>query len=86
MGVFREINELWNDPAQLQRGPWGATLADDAATYPSTIGLRGFIELVDIDAIPRFTPDAQQQHPLVQEWIAGVSEQRALEWQGAFAH
>ena len=84
--AFREINELWDDPAQLQRGPWKATLANDAATYPATIVLRGFIEFVDIDAIPRFTPDAQQQHPFVREWISGVSEQRALEWHGAFAH
>lgn len=78
--AFSEIQELWDDPDQLGRGPWAATLANAAATYPSTLGLRGSVRFTDLKRVPEFSPSLDQAHPFVAEWKSGVSEQRAVEW------
>lgn len=78
--AFSEIQELWDDAAQLERGPWPATLANAAATYPSTLGLVGSLRFTDLKRVPEFSPDPEQAHPFVEEWKSGVSEQRVLEW------
>lgn len=84
--VFDEVRSLWDDPNQLERGPWPAILANDAATYASTSGLRGRMRFADLRQIPHFVPDTDQTHRFVEEWIAGVSQERVAEWQLHLAH
>jgi hypothetical protein len=78
--AFNEIQELWEDSTQLSRGPWSATLANAAATYPSTLGLTGLVRFTDLKRVPEFSPSPEQEHLFVEEWKSGVSEQRVLEW------
>ena len=84
--TFDEISELWDDARQAEHGPWPATLANDAATYPPTMGLRGSVRFADPNEIPHFDPDSSQDHPFVTEWVAGVPRARVVEWQLCFAH
>jgi hypothetical protein len=84
--TFEEVHKLWNDPNQLEHDPWPATLANDAATFPSTLGLRGSLRFVRLDQIPHFAPSTDQTHRFVEEWKAGVSQERVTEWQMLFVH
>jgi hypothetical protein len=61
-------------------------LANDAATYAGTIGLRGSIRFTDVNQIPHFYPDPDQKHTFVDEWISGVPSDRMIEWQLSFFH
>ena len=84
--AFDEIVRLWDEPNQLVHGPWRGTIANDAATYASTTGLRGTLRFVDVTSIPHFAPDPELEHPFVQEWRTGVSIKRMTDWQLAFSH
>ena len=83
---FDEIRELWDDPKRLQHDPWPAEMANDAATYPTTVGLRGVVRFVDKKQIPHFAPDTGQGHQFVEEWKRGVPLERLAQWKAAFAH
>jgi hypothetical protein len=84
--AFAEIREVWDSPDQLQAGPWPAALANDAATYPSTLGLPGSVRFSDLESIPRFSLQAGLGHPFAVDFRAGVSEDRAEEWQLHYLH
>jgi len=72
--------------AALVHGPWRGTIANDAATYASTIGMSGTLQFVDVTTTPHFAPDPELEHPFVQEWRTGVSIKRMMDWQLAFSH
>lgn len=80
-----EIRARWDDPAQNQAGPWRATVANDAETYPSTLGLRGSVRFTHFDRIPQLTLDAEQAHRFVAEHQHGITEARVLDWYHAFS-
>jgi hypothetical protein len=84
--AFAEIRALWDDVEQLQAGPWPAALANDAGTYPSTLGLRGEVRFTDLESIPEFSLAPQPAHPFVSDFLTGVSEERADTWQLHYLH
>ena len=83
---FDEIVRLWDDPNQLMHDPWRGALANEAATYESTMGLSGTLRFVDVTSIPDFAPDPELEHQFVKEWRTGVSNERMTDWQLAFSH
>ena len=82
---YQEIRALWDNPAQNQAGPWRATVANDADTYPSTLGLRGSVRFTHFERIPQLSLNAGQAHPFVTEHQNGITEQRVLDWYHALS-
>ncbi|NUO48467.1 MAG: DUF2199 domain-containing protein [Polyangiaceae bacterium] len=83
---FQAVGQLWDAPDQADHGPWPATLANDAATYPSTLGLRGSVHFADPNQIPHLRLDPEQDHPFIADWKRGVSEAQVMKWLEPFLH
>lgn len=83
---FHAVGRLWDAPDQADHGPWPATIANDAGTYPSTLGLRGSIHFADPNSIPHLRLDPAQDHPFVDDWKRGVTEADVMKWLGPFVH
>ena len=77
---FDRTSELWNAPTQSEEPPFAGTLANAIPAYPPTIGLPGFIQLVDPATRPTFTLRPELEHPLAQEQRNGVQMERVIEW------
>jgi hypothetical protein len=84
--AFAEVREVWSSELQLESGPWRAALANAATSYPSTLGLPGYLRFVDVRQLPRFAPLADEPHLFAADFRAGLSEDRLTELQLAHLH
>lgn len=60
-----------------------ASLANDFPGYPSTLGMRGTVQVMERRLRPAFTIAADVAHPLAREQREGIQAERLLEIVGA---
>jgi hypothetical protein len=84
--VYERVMDLWDDTNQAAEPPLPGTLANELPDYPSTLGLRGSIQLSGPSTAPRFFLEKQMDHLLAREQRSGVYPERALEWVSRFVH
>jgi len=76
---FKRLIELWSIPDQDSIPPFTATLANDIAMQPSTIGLAVELYLTGTTTRPRILLRSTG-HPLFDEQSKGISAHRAHEY------
>jgi hypothetical protein len=77
--AFRRINQLWEDPSQVNEPLLSAILANDVPLVPSTVGIEIDIRLTGPTTRPDFFL-RNTAHPLAIEQQRGVDAHRALEY------
>jgi hypothetical protein len=78
--AFERTGKLWDSPSQSEEPPFPAKLANAIPSYPTTVGLAGFVQLVDAKTRPTFTLSPELEHPLATEQRTGVHAERVIEW------
>jgi hypothetical protein len=92
-GIWVEVSErdhevtraLWDDPNQHLQPPFFGRLANRIWDYPSTLGLRGWVQLQSPTLIPTFLLEPSD-HPLAVEQKDGVTEEKVLQWLQPILH
>jgi hypothetical protein len=77
---FEIAMNRWDDPEQSSEPRFAGELANEFPGMPSTLGLRGWVQLVSAHRVPDFYLDPSVDHPLVREQQNGVFAERLVEW------
>ena len=93
-GVWSEVAEsayahafnTWTHRKRDRTPPFPGQLANTLPGTEPTLGLPGLVHLGERGEIPRFTFEADVDHPIAQQQREGVSREQVIEWASGALH